>query len=317
MHYVVSKIGLLFGQIIYPIISKDFKCYEDDHCYPVAFILSIVVMICGFIIFVAGKFSYPKEDKSDNVFMRSCACIISAIHRKLFDRSENPKKHWLDYSEKSYGNQLITDTKDVLNVSKILCTMPIFWSIYGQCNSRWVFQANQMNGDLGFYDIKPDQMVMLTTLFSIISVPLADYLLYPLLSKIGVTKNLQKVTIGMSFAVVAFLIAAIIELIIQDNLISMLWLIPQYFMIALAEVFLWISTLSFVFSVAPESMKSVITSLLYLTSAAGSLIIIFVSGFKLFHSQFVEFLVFAFMMILTTISFSFTRKNYEKKTLIT
>lgn len=39
--------------------------------------------------------------------------------------------------------------------------MPIFWALFDQTGSRWTFQADKMNGDIGFYTIKPDQIQML------------------------------------------------------------------------------------------------------------------------------------------------------------
>lgn len=315
--YLMSKCGILIGQVLFPIISKDFQCFDDQTCYPVSFIIATVVMLISFVIFVSGRSTYKQEKKRENMFMKICACMLSAAHRKVTEKStDNPKKHWLDYSEKFHGATIVDSTKEVLKFLKILSTMPMFWAIYSQCNSRWVFQANQMDGDFGFYTVKPDQMVILTTIFSIISVPLADYVIYPLLAKLGVKSNLQRVTIGMSLAVLSFCVAAVVEYVIQHHRISMFWLMPQYFLIAMGEVFLWISMLNFIFSKAQPSLKSVITSILYLTSSVGSLIIIFVSGLKLFDSQVVEFLSFASAMAMNTVIFVFMARDYEKKTLI-
>lgn len=311
-HYLAHKSGSLIGQLIFPVISRDFKCFGDDRCYPISFMISTSVLITSFVVFVTAKNLFSKVDKSDNVFLRSCTCIISAIYHKLFGVSNNTKNHWLDYSEKSHNKQIISDVKVTLKVSKILLTLPLFWAMYNQGSSRFVFQANRMNGDLGFYTLKPDQMVMTTTIFCILSVPLTNKILFPILEKLGFDGNIYKITIGMCSGLVAFIIASIVEYSLVNNLISsMMWLIPQYFFIAMGDVLVWIPMLNLLFAKCPESMKSVVSSFLYLTTAGGNMIIIFVSGLKLIKSQFVEFISYAILLIFDIIIFILMGKSLK------
>lgn len=199
----------------------------------------------------------------------------------------------------------------VLNVLTIFLCLPIFWALYGQINSRWVFQASKMNGDIGGYTIKPDQMVMSTTIFIIILIPFFQQVVYPIIAKVGIKSQLQKMMCGFIWSAIAFVIAAVIEWKTKDTQIHMLWLIPQYLIIALAEVFLWVSVISFAYSQAPDSMKSVLTSFVYLTIAGGSSIVIVISGANLFDSQFYEYIFYVMLMIVNTIFFSILTKKYK------
>ena len=52
----------------------------------------------------------------------------------------------------------------------------------------------------------------------------------------------------------------------------MLWLLPQYVVLTIGEILFSITSLSFAFTQAPESMKSVVQALYLLTTAAGDLI---------------------------------------------
>lgn len=203
------------------------------------------------------------------------------------------------------------ETKMVLNVLTIFLCLPVFWALYGQINSRWVFQASKMNGDIGGYAIKPDQMVMSTTLFIIILIPFFERVVYPIIAKAGIKSPLQKMMCGFICSAIAFVIAAVIEWINKDTRIHMLWLIPQYFIIALAEVFLWVSVISFAYSQAPDSMKSVLTAFVYLTIAGGSSIVIVISGANLFESLFYEYIFYVILMIVNTIFFSILTKKYK------
>lgn len=169
-----------------------------------------------------------------------------------------------------------------------------------------------MNGDLGFYTIEPDQMVMSTTLFIIILIPIFERGLYPILTKFGIKTPLQKMTCGLLLSAVAFIFAAIVEWKMKDNQnIHMLWLIPQYLVIAASEIFLWVANLNFVYTQAPDSMKSVMTAFMYLTIAGGSLIVITVSGTNFISSQFYEFLFYAGLMLVNTVLFSRMSKQYK------
>lgn len=305
IHYLVGKIGIFIGQIAYPIISKHEILTVSlglKDCYPIVFIISICLMISGLIVFITGTSLYSDHDKSDNVIIRSCACIIHATREKIINKDKS-QSHWLNYAEKCYGSELVSNIKKVINLSKFLLTYPLFWALQSQTNSRWVFQADQMNGNIEFYNIKADQMVMLKTLFSILSVPIAEHILFPILEKIGIIKIHHKIALGMCFASSSFIVAAIIEYFINRDYITIICLLPQYFLVGLAEVFVWVPTLSLIYTEAPRNMKSLITSILFLTDAAGNLVVIVISLSSLFHHQYVEFLVYSFLMFLNMILF--------------
>lgn len=168
-----------------------------------------------------------------------------------------------------------------------------------------------MNGDIGFYTIKPDQMILLAPLFSILALPTCDYLIYPLLAKIKITTLLQKMTIGGFLAVAAFIIAACVEIRIQHEYISVLWLVPQYFVLSFSENFLFVNHISFAYTEAPASMKSVMTSFVFVVIAIGNIFVILISGTKLFQSQAIEFFFFAGMLFVFMILFGYLASRYK------
>lgn len=69
-----------------------------------------------------------------------------------------------------------------------------------------------MDGDIGFTDIKPDQMQVLNPLLILVFIPLFDCAVYPALSLIGIRRPLQKLTLGGIFAGIAFVISAFVEI---------------------------------------------------------------------------------------------------------
>lgn len=203
------------------------------------------------------------------------------------------------------------ETKMVLNALVLFLPIPIFWTLQMQQGSRWVFQATRMDGDLGFYTLKPDQMIVFNSIFSIIMVPIFDRILYPLLAKVGFKTPLQKIAVGLSMAAASFVLAALIEMKIEKGFIHILWLVPQYFVMVLGEIMVLIPNYNFAYSEAPASMKSVMVAFVYLTMAGGNLFMIFISGSRLFASQVNEFLFFAGVMLVAMAIFIVLAVRYK------
>lgn len=181
-----------------------------------------------------------------------------------------------------------------------------------QQGSRFVFQAIRMNGNLGWYTIKPDQMIIFNSLFSILLVPVYERMIYPALTCVGITTTLRKITCGLFLAAAAFVIAAVIEMRINSHEeVHILYLIPQYAVLVMAEIMVYIPCMNFAYSEAPANMKSVMVSGVYLTMAVGNLFMVFISGTRIFESQVYEFLFFASLMIIDTFIFIILAARYK------
>lgn len=167
-----------------------------------------------------------------------------------------PKNHWLDYSEDKYGSQIVSDTKTVVNILLVYLSLPIYWAVYVQQPSRWTFQAKRMDGDFGWFTIKPDQMIVCNSILSIAMIPVCNYVLYPLLARVGLKTYFHKMAIGGTLAAFSFIISGFLEIKIQNEFINILWLIPQYLLLASGENFLYIALIAFAYAEAPPSMKS-------------------------------------------------------------
>uniref|UniRef100_A0ACD5UT64 Uncharacterized protein n=1 Tax=Avena sativa TaxID=4498 RepID=A0ACD5UT64_AVESA len=91
----------------------------------------------------------------------------------------------------------------------------------------------------------------------------------------GEPSQLRRMGAGRLLMACAMAIAALVEMRRLDaarsgDSISIAWQMPQYFVLAGAEVFCYIAQLEFFYTEAPESMKSMCTSLALLTVALGS-----------------------------------------------
>jgi proton-dependent oligopeptide transporter, POT family len=234
------------------------------------------------------------------------------VKEKLATSKKIQKEHWLDYAEEKYGKKLVEESKMVVKVLKIFMFLPLYSATFSQNSSRFVLQAAKMDGDLGFYTINPDQMVISVTLFILLMVPTFDYIVYPILSKFGIKTPLQKIACGFVTAAASLIIAALIELELQklpQNSLHILWLLPQFFFIAISDVFVWVSTVNFAYTQAPARMKSVLSSFVFIAFAAGSLINIVISSVNLLESQADEFLLYSVAMTSNLILFILLTKT--------
>lgn len=194
--------------------------------------------------------------------------------------------------------------------------LPIFWSLYDQKGSRWTFQATKMNGDIGFYTIKPDQIQMLNPFLLFIFIPTFETIIYPLLSKIGIRRPLQKMVIGGLFAAFSFLLSAFVQFKIESSpvkSVNMLWLLPQYTAISVAEIMFSVTGIAFSYEQAPKKMKSVVMAFWLLNISFGNIILISIAKSKLFHSRAHEFLLFSGLMFVDMLIFGFLASNFKNR----
>lgn len=99
--------------------------------------------------------------------------------------------------------------------------LPVFWALFDQQGSRWTFQATRMSGDVfGVFTLKPDQMQVINPLLILVFIPIFDCWVYPALSKCGIRRPLQKLTLGGILTGIAFMISGIVEIELEVSYFS-------------------------------------------------------------------------------------------------
>ena len=197
----------------------------------------------------------------------------------------------------------------------VLMGVSFYYACFMQQNSRWIFQASQMNGDLGFYTLKHDQIIVFNPLSALILTPLCSYYLFPLLDRCGFKLFVHRIAIGGFICCLGFVCAIIVEFQIQENYISMLWLFPQYICAALSEIFVGLSSLDFAYENGPTGMKSMMTALVYLTGSLGVGLIPIIAALDLFTLQAHEFIFFATILFINMVIFCviISKVNFKEK----
>lgn len=72
-----------------------------------------------------------------------------------------------------------------------------------------------MNGDLGGWVLKPDQMQIVNPLLILIMVPIFESLIYPLFKRWGLLTPLQRIGSGLVFCGLSFVLSAFVEIALE------------------------------------------------------------------------------------------------------
>lgn len=185
------------------------------------------------------------------------------------------------------GEEIAEGPAAVLRIVSVFFLVSVFWALFDQHSSSWIRQAQRMDlhvDTLGFsLDLLPSQIPSLNPLMVMILIPLNNFLLYPLVEKLGVAVTpLRKMTVGMGMAAAAFAIVALLQeridtLAPSGAKVGIAWQVIPYFVMTQAEVMVSVTGLEFAYTQAPRRMKSTIMGFWLLTVAFGSKLVILVT----------------------------------------
>ncbi|XP_052870615.1 peptide transporter family 1-like, partial [Anopheles cruzii] len=213
LFYFAINAGSLISTTLTPILREDVHCFGDANCFSLAFGVPAALMILSIAIFVCGRAMYTIKKPSGNMIVLVFKCITNALSVRSEEKtSASPREHWLDYAEAKYGKGIVGDIKSLLKILILYIPLPVFWALFDQQGSRWTFQATRMNGELGGFTIKPDQMQVINPLLILAFIPVFESVVYPGLSKIGIRRPLQKLSFGGVLAGAAFVLSGFVEI---------------------------------------------------------------------------------------------------------
>jgi len=205
----------------------------------------------------------------------------------------------------------------------VFAFVAVFWALFDQTASSWVFQAKKMDRHWLGMEWTPEQMQVLNPVFILILIPIFSYGVYPLVNKFFPLTPLRKIAIGFFVAVPSFLIPAWIEIRIGlGQHPTVVWQVVSYFFITMAEVLVSITSLEFSYTQAPKRLKSMIMAF-YLTSVTlGDLFVAGVNKFienpdgttKLPGASY--YLFFASVLVSSAIIFIFVAQRFKTQTFI-
>jgi POT family proton-dependent oligopeptide transporter len=172
----------------------------------------------------------------------------------------------------------ITELKQPENLKalgNLLVLVPfaaMFWALWQQNFSSWVVQAEKMDRHFLGHEWLAAQIQTVNPLFILVMLPLFSYAVYPAINKVFRLTPLRKIGIGLFIVVIAFLIAAWIEVRIQAGAHpNIAWQIFGFLILTAAEVLVSVTHLEFAYTQAPRKMKSLVMCTYLCSVALGNL----------------------------------------------
>jgi solute carrier family 15 (peptide/histidine transporter), member 3/4 len=173
----------------------------------------------------------------------------------------------------------VEELKILLRLLPIWATSIVLSAAYAQLNTTFVQQGGAMDMRVLSLNIPAASLVSFEVLCVLAWVLIYGSVIVPALRSIsparGEPSQLQRMGAGRLLMAFAMAAAALVEMrrlhaAGRGETISIAWQMPQYTVLAGAEVFCYIAQLEFFYNEAPDTMKSMCTSFALLTVALGS-----------------------------------------------
>ncbi|MBV6478063.1 MAG: Dipeptide and tripeptide permease A [Ignavibacteria bacterium] len=255
-------------------------------------------------------------------FLMLFATIVFRMGRNIFIAI--PPVGWKTYKSEVFSAK---GKKAFFNLSIMYIFISIFWSLFDQTGSSWVLQAEKMDRivDIGLirFELLSSQIQAINPLLIMLFIPLFTYIIYPFAGKYINLTSLKKISIGMFLAVFSFAILAIAEIsILSGGKPNIIWQFWAYILLTIGEVMVSITGLEFSYTQAPNSMKSFVMGLWYLSVSLGNGVTALVNKiivnpdgtYKLDSAEYFWF--FAGLMLVTSLVFIIFSLRYKAESYI-
>lgn len=176
---------------------------------------NVIGTFCGCI-----KVKWKLTEKENNLTEFSLSPHQYAVKSKMGCTSASqmrPPKHWIHYSLPKYGPAVVKDVQTVLNVIVLYTPLPMFWAQYELPGSRWTVQATQMDCSIGSFPITPELMLLFGPLLLMLTIPMFQYGLFPMLEHVGLKTPLQKLGLGLLLVSLSVAMSGALELLIAST----------------------------------------------------------------------------------------------------
>ncbi|KAM0849149.1 hypothetical protein ACQ4PT_053913 [Festuca glaucescens] len=255
---------------------------QDNVGWAAGFGASWAMMLVSLSVFLLGTRMYRAERPRDRRALARLTKTFAATARACID--------WILCRRGTMDDERLTTPKEQEGKRVLLKLLPIWMTsvVYGmviaQVSTLFTKQGSTMDRRIGGLVLPPAALQSFTGLAIIASVPLYDRLCVPLARRFtghpsGITM-LQRIDAGMAIASVAMAVAALVEAtrlhaardagLVDRPQLSLWWMVPQYVLIGLADVFTVIGLEEFFYSQVPEALRSVGLALCLSAMGVGS-----------------------------------------------
>ncbi|XP_013634361.1 PREDICTED: protein NRT1/ PTR FAMILY 5.6-like [Brassica oleracea var. oleracea] len=255
------------------LVGKPFYRYRRPLGSPLTPMLQVFVAA-----FAKRKLPYPSDPsllhEVSKAELNNGRLLSHTTHVKFLDKAAIIEDNTPQAFQKQSPWRLATLTKVeeaklIINMIPIWLSVLVFGICAAQASTFFIKQATVMDRHVSgknSFTIPPASIYCLTAITLIMYVTVYDKLLVPFLRRNTQNQRginiLQRVGIGMFFAIITMIIAALVEknrldlLTEQNRPMSVFWLAPQFIVLGVAEGFTLVGLQEYFYDQVPDSMRS-------------------------------------------------------------
>ncbi|KAI9177962.1 hypothetical protein LWI28_021156 [Acer negundo] len=293
---VTSTISFICGSRIYTYKSDDQKTYAKS---PFPSIVRAIKAIASKLITRKTTLSKEESDLEELELQENPLCRQNlGSNKEDLDEDEISKKE----------NYLVENAKIVIRLFPIWTMLLMFAVIFQQPATFFTKQGMTMKRNIGSsFKIPPATLQSAITVSIILLMPLYNTFLIPITQKI--TRNekginvMQRMGVGMFLSIIAMVIAAIVETkrhemskkmgnVVLDSQsdqtvpLSIFWLLPQYILLGISDIFTVVGMQEFFYNEVPVRMRTMAFALYTSVFGVGSFMsALFISLVEAFTSS--------------------------------
>uniref|UniRef100_K3Z0N3 Major facilitator superfamily (MFS) profile domain-containing protein n=1 Tax=Setaria italica TaxID=4555 RepID=K3Z0N3_SETIT len=262
-----------FGICSGSLLGNSMSYIQDTFGWGLGFAIPCGVMILSVIAFCFGNALYTRKEQNTankpswSIFKVLKEAVTYIIYSKGPLEEKALKDEFTDPRETGNGHDATPNvTKTILRLLPIWTTLLIFAVNFQQPMTFFTNHGMLMNHKVGStFVIPPATLQSSTTMSVILLMPLYDKIFVPLMrlftrEEKGITV-LQRTGIGMVLSVVAMVVAAAVEskrlhLTSEGDAtqLSIFWLLPQYILLGVADVFTVVGMQEFFYTQVPSTL---------------------------------------------------------------
>ncbi|KAI9291554.1 PTR2-domain-containing protein, partial [Neoconidiobolus thromboides FSU 785] len=284
--YWSVNVGSLLGPLVCPPVVKAFD-------YSIGFAIPCVIFIVTNFFFIMGKvfLKYKQVELKGNPIIKVIKVLKYCLNNRNQKNNEGKEyEHWLDKAKNQFNeidNQFIDDLKRTFNACKVFLFFSIYWALNYNTSDSFILMGLTMESPSW---LSAEQLNLFNSITIIILIPIMDFFVFPILRKFGFKLGpITRITIGFFICFLAFIYMTVLQKIVYStgpyydftnlngvkdpvNQISVWYQVPGYLLLAISEVFSATTVLEYSYQYASPELKSVVSSLYYLSVCISSLI---------------------------------------------
>jgi proton-dependent oligopeptide transporter, POT family len=162
----------------------------------------------------------------------------------------------------------------ILKLTPVYLFVAIFWALFDQTSSTWIFQSQDMDRNFLGFEWLPSQIQSLNSVFVLTFIPIFAYFIYPWVEKFWPLSSLRKIGIGLLLMSAAFVLVSLIQVNIDaGGKPNIAWQIAAFALLTAAEIMVSIVALEFAYTQSPKTMKSFIMCFYLAAVAIGNFLV--------------------------------------------